>query len=74
MKDLFGVPLSVGDRVVYTLGSQSHSSLEKGTILAIQDGRAAIASSSGRKLQKSRRSHELMAVKPVAVLHPELFI
>ena len=74
MKDLFGVPLSVGDSIVYTLGSQSHTRLEKGTIVDIQDGRATVKSSSGRKLQKSRRSHELMAVKPVAVLHPELFI
>ncbi len=82
MKDLFGVPLAVGDRVVYTIGSQSYTYLDEGTIVQIlkqdkvygDEDEAVIKSESGRKLTNTRASCELMSIKPVAELHPELFI
>ena len=35
MTDLFGVPLSVGDRVCYTTGGQGNQSIEVGEVLEI---------------------------------------
>jgi len=75
MKDLFGVPLHVGDKVVYTTGAQSNTRLEIGTILSISPNNDAILKSySGRRLQLPRYDYELVAVSPISTQHPELFI
>ena len=76
--DLFGVPLSIGDTVVYTTGSQGNESLELGTILSFNERRgfpvAQLLSAKGRKLSNLRRCKYLVSSNPVRTLHPELFL
>ena len=82
MTDLFGVPLHIGDRVIYTTGSQSNTYMEVGTIteFAILDNwtgehpAARIKTTSGRKASNLRTKNELVSVSPIAAQHPELFV
>lgn len=77
MTDKFGIPLSIGDRVIYTTGGQGCTYLETGVILEIStDGYTAFIKSdeSGRKLTNGRRMHGLIALAPIQAQHPELFI
>ena len=82
MTDLFGLPLNIGDEVIYTTGAQSNSSLERGYIKDIQVQntyrgsveKAMITTASGRKATNWRSSKELVSVNPVKQTNPELFI
>ena len=82
MTDLFGVPLEIGDEIIYTTGAQSNTSLERGFILEIKDitrwqvpqAMALIKTSSGRTATNWRGPRELVAVKGIAQSYPELFI
>ncbi len=78
MTDKFGIPLSIGDRVIYTTGGQGYTYLETGVILEISSGprpEAFIKSDeSGRRLTNGRGMHELVALAPIQAQHPELFI
>lgn len=76
MTDKFGVPLSIGDRVIYTTGGQGCTYLETGIILDIESDTVAYIKSdeSGRKLTNGRRMHGLIALAPIQAQHPELFI
>lgn len=76
MTDKFGIPLSIGDRVIYATGGQGCTDLETGVILEIStDGYIAFIKSdeSGRKFN-GRRMHGLIALAPIQAQHPELFI
>lgn len=83
MTDLFGVPLNIGDRVIYTTGAQSNTPLEVGIIKEIKSVTrrngitrtgAYIKTASGRTTFNIRQSFELVAVGPIAVQYPELFV
>lgn len=78
MTDKFGVPLSIGDRVIYTTGGQGCTYLETGTIIEFVTGRfdqARIKSDeSGRILTNGRGQHSLVALSPIQAQYPELFI
>lgn len=76
MTDKFGVPLSIGDRVIYTTGGQGCTYLETGTILDIESDKIAHIKSdeSGRKLTNGRGMHGLISLAPIQAQHPELFI
>lgn len=76
MTDKFGVPLSIGDRVIYTTGGQGCTYLETGTILDIESDKVAYIKSdeSGRKLTNGRGQHSLVALTPIQAQYPELFI
>ena len=76
MTDKFGVPLSIGDRVIYTTGGQGCTYLETGTILYIESNTVAHIKSdeSGRKLTNGRGMHGLISLAPIQAQHPELFI
>ena len=74
MKDMFGIPLNVGDKVIYTTGARSNTILEVGTILEITDNRAYLRSKSGRKLTNCRYESTLASINPIQAQHPELFI
>jgi hypothetical protein len=78
MTDQFGVPLNVGDEVIYTTGAQSNTYLEVGTILEFTSMRnmeaAIIKTATGRRATNSRSQYELMSINPHKAQHPELFI
>lgn len=75
MTDLFGVPLNVGDKVVYTTGAQSNTRLSVGTILEIFPNNSAyIQMASGRKASNKRKQYELVSIKAIEEQHPEFFI
>lgn len=76
MTDKFGVPLSIGDRVIYTTGGQGCTYLETGTILDIKSDTVAHIKSdeSGRKLTNGRSKHGLISLAPIQAQYPELFI
>lgn len=76
MTDKFGVPLSIGDRVIYTTGGQGCTYLETGTILDIESNKVAYIKSdeSGRKLTNGRGMHGLISLAPIQAQYPELFI
>lgn len=78
MTDKFGVPLSIGDRVIYTTGGQGCTYLETGVILEITSGPHSIAyiksDESGRKLTNGRDMHGLISLAPIQAQYPELFI
>lgn len=76
MTDKFGVPLSIGDRVIYTTGGQGCTYLETGTILDIESNEVAYIKSdeSGRKLTNGRSKHGLISLAPIQAQYPELFI
>lgn len=76
MTDKFGVPLSIGDRVIYTTGGQGCTYLETGTILDIESDAVAHTKSdeSGRKLTNGRSKHGLISLAPIQSQYPELFI
>ena len=82
MTDLFGLPLNIGDEIVYTTGAHSNSTLERGYIKDIQVQntyygpveKAMITTSSGRKASNWRSRNELVSVNPVKQTNPELFI
>lgn len=76
MTDKFGIPLSIGDRVIYTTGGQGCTYLETGIILDIESNEVAYIKSdeSGRKLTNGRRMHGLISLAPIQAQHPELFI
>ncbi len=76
MTDKFGVPLSIGDRVIYTTGGQGCTYLETGVILDIESNEVAYIKSdeSGRKLTNGRGKHGLISLAPIQTQHPELFI
>ncbi|MHB8098127.1 MAG: mechanosensitive ion channel domain-containing protein [Sulfuricurvum sp.] len=74
MQDLFGVPVNIGDKVVYTTGGRGDTYLDTGTVEKINLGIVSIRSSRGRLLTNPRNSREIMSVTPTATLHPELFI
>lgn len=82
MTDLFGVPLNIGDRVIYTTGAQSNTQLEVGTIVdfiskTYSSGTytfAHLKTASGRRTTNYRGSTELVAVSPITSQHPELFV
>lgn len=76
MTDKFGVPLSIGDRVIYTTGGQGCTYLETGVILDIKSDKVAYIKSdeSGRKLTNGRSKHGLISLAPIQAQYPELFI
>ena len=76
MTDKFGIPLSIGDRVIYTTGGQGCTYLETGIILDITSNEVAYIKSdeSGRKLTNGRGKHGLISLAPIQAHHPELFI
>ena len=78
MTDKFGIPLSVGDRVIYTTGGQGCTYLETGTILEITSGPHSIAyiksDESGRKLTNGRSKNGLISLTPIQAQYPELLI
>ena len=78
MTDQFGVPLDIGDEVIYTTGAQSNTILEVGTILeftSMWNKEAAIVkTSSGRRATNPRGQYELVSLNPHKAQHPELFI
>lgn len=76
MTDKFGVPLSIGDRVIYTTGGQGCTYLETGVILDIESDTVAYIKSdeSGRKLTNGRSKHGLISLAPIQAQYPELFI
>jgi len=88
MIDLFGLPLNVGDEILYTTGSQSNTDISRGTIIEIDETyweksnrhiysgapAALIRTENGRKASIWRGKHELVSVAPFKQLHPELFI
>jgi len=78
MTDKFGVPLSIGDRVIYTTGGQGCTYLETGVILEITSGPHSIAyiksDESGRKLTNGRSKNGLISLAPIQAQYPELFI
>lgn len=70
MKDRLGIPLAVGDKVIYTTGAQSNSSLEIGEILEINPtggyrgtGDAMIRTENGRKATNWRGEYELISIQ-----------
>ena len=80
MNDKLGMPLSIGDRVIYTTGEQSNQPLEIGTILDFRTAKyslktsAQLLSANGRKLTKLRASYELVSVEPIYKTYPEILI
>ena len=74
MVDLFGVPISIGDKVIYTTGNQGVQSLEVGTVKTIEGTRAKLISSSNRVLTNWRYQHEIVSAVPIKLQYPELFI
>ena len=80
MNDKLGMPLSIGDRVIYTTGEQSNQTLEIGTILDFRTAKysskisAQLLSANGRKLTKLRASYELVSVEPIYKAYPEILI
>ena len=74
MVDLFGVPISIGDTVIYTTGGQGNQHLEVGTVKTIESTRAKLISSSGRVLTNWRYQNEIVSATPIKLQHPELFI
>ena len=75
MTDKFGIPLSIGDRVIYTTGRQGCVYLETGTILDMDDRHAYIHSDeSKRRLTNGRGKHGLISIAPIKAQHPELFL
>lgn len=82
MVDLFGVPLSVGDKVAYTTGGQGDDSFAIGEILELTTktnwrGTFDIAyakSESGRRMTNPRYSYGLVSLNPIKAQHPELFV
>jgi hypothetical protein len=82
MTDLFGAPLNIGDRVIYTTGVQSITRLEVGTIVEFVTKTytsgsytyAYLKTASGRRTSNYRGSAALVAVNPIAVQYPELFV
>lgn len=89
MIDLFGLPLNVGDEILYTTGSQSNTDINRGTIVEIDENyweksysrrtrsgspAALIRTENGRKASIWRGRYELVSVTPFKQLHPELFI
>lgn len=80
MNDILGMPLSIGDRVIYTTGEQSNQSLEIGTVLEFRLSRysnalaAQLLSANGRKLSKLRHSSEVLSIESIYKEHPEILI
>ena len=82
MNDKLGMPLFIGDRVIYTTGEQSNQTLEIGTILDFRTAKyssssktsAQLLSANGRKLTKLRASYELVSVEPIYKAYPEILI
>ena len=80
MNDKLGMPLFIGDRVIYTTGEQSNKTLEIGTILDFRTAtynlktNAQLLSANGRKLTKLRASYELVSVEPIYKAYPEILI
>lgn len=74
MQDLFGVPVNIGDKVVYTTGGGGGTYLGTGTVEKINLDVVRIRSSRGQLLINPRNSREIMSVTSTVTLHPELFI
>lgn len=74
MTDLFGLPLQVGDEVIYTTGGRGNAMLERGIILEITMGRAYLKSANGKRLTNPRYSYDLVSANPIKQANPELFI
>ena len=83
MTDLLGVPLNIGDEIIYTTGAQGRNSMERGFIVDIRLSKngyardyyeALIKTASGRTATNWRSSLSLVSVKPIKAQHPELFI
>lgn len=80
MNDKLGIPLSIGDRVIYTTGEQSNQSLEIGTVLEFKLSKyssslsAQLLSVNGRKLSNLRRPSDLLSIEPIYKAHPEILI
>ena len=75
MTDKFGIPLSIGDSVIYTTGRKGCTYLETGVILDIDNKCAYIQSDeSNRKLTNGRGKNDLVSITPIKAQHPELFL
>lgn len=81
MKDLYGVPIKIGDEVVYTASGRYSQYLKTGTIVRIftredeRDHSVKIKDNeSGRIQQNERYPAEIMSVIPTKQVYPELFI
>lgn len=80
MNDKLGIPLSIGDRVIYTTGEQHNQSLEIGTVLEFKLSEyskslsAQLLSVNGRRLYKLRHSSEVLSIEPIYKAHPEILI
>ena len=79
MTDLFGIPLSIGDKVAYTTGGHTFAigeilELTTRTSRNITYDIAYIKSESGRRMTNPRCSYGLISVNPIKAQHPELFV
>ena len=80
MNDKLGIPLSIGDRVIYTTGEQSNQSLEIGIVLEFKLSKyssslsAQLLSVNGRKLSNLRRPSAVLSIEPIYKAHPEILI
>lgn len=75
MTDTFGIPLSIGDKVIYTTGGRGYTYLDTGKIVDIVGTAAKVQSDeSGRILTNYRYQGELVSMKPIQECHPELFV
>lgn len=76
--DMFGVPINVGDFVIYTTGAQGSTLLEVGHVTQLfvkrGFGYASIISPRRRKLANDRLCKHLASTTPIRIQHPELFI
>ena len=85
--DQFGYPIQVGDKVLYTTGAQSNTTLEIGTVTEIIESsrpnsvpKARIRTASGRTAANYRYKYEIFSLMYLTPLeqvqdqHPELFI
>ena len=81
MNDKLGIPLSVGDRVIYaTTGEQGNQLLEIGTVLEFKLSKYSsslsvqLLSVNGRKLSNLRRPSAVLSIEPIYKAHPEILI
>lgn len=76
MTDMFGIPLKVGDEVLYTNSGKGDSELKLGIIMAEDaNGYAEVKSIlTGKKQFHSKRPNEIASVAPYREMYPEFFI
>lgn len=77
MVDILGIPLEVGDEVVYTNGRQDYS-LYRATIARIDTTKpthtATLLYRSGRISQKPRTRYQLLSLALMKKAYPEIIL